>query len=113
MSNPPNNGNIERLLWQRVPNDIEGKKVDIQELSIFFPENDTFYGVQLIKSERKYNIYGRKQRNSEYAEFIAYWCMACKNLVGGAPKIIDASDHGGYSTYCRVCNTILQEYSSL
>jgi hypothetical protein len=109
-------GDFERLLWDRVPADLRGKVVSLDELNSLFPKNDSYSAISVIKENSWYKIYGRSCK-ARYPIRIAYQCKKCNAIIIGMPEMIEEDSIGemplcgreGYSLYCKRCNNLLED----
>lgn len=110
---------MERLKWEEVPSNLEGRVVSLDELIALFPEVSPFSGIQVLEDAKNYRVYGRKRQDTTFFadQYLAYECKKCNSLVIGSPNINDEDSIGcsplvgrvGYDLSCKQCYARLED----
>lgn len=110
---------MERLKWEEVPSNLEGRVVSLDELIALFPEVSPFSGIQVLEDAKNYRVYGRKRQDTtSFADqYLAYECKKCKAIIIGSPEIQDEDSIGcsplagrvGYDLSCKQCYARLED----
>ena len=104
---------FERTLWGNVPKTLESTITTLDELKKQFPATEQLTGIDIVRKNSNYIVYGRRDRKSELPELLAYACTSCNNLIMGPPLIHDdAPKIQGYHLHCTRCDNYLDKYFS-
>jgi hypothetical protein len=120
MGPEPQLGDTERLNWEGIPSELEGRVVSLEELKKLFPAEGGVSEVGVLEDNKNYRVYGRKRGEMVLLPLLAYECKRCNAFVIGPPKITDEdSIHSGrhltgrrgYDIYCSNCNAHIKEFT--
>ncbi len=113
---------MERLKWEEVPSNLEGRVVSLDELVALFPEVSQFSGIQVLEDAKNYRVYGRKRQDTSFFadQYLAYGCKKCNIIMVGSPEIKDEDSiniedsqplagRRGYDLSCKQCYARLED----
>ena len=103
-------GDMERLLWESVPRELQGRVTSLKELPGLFP-NFSDRDIVILSTGRNHAVYGVKI--SRFPTYLAYDCFNCDKIILGPPRINDdvsirmgmpLAGREGFDAYCANCS---------